>query len=133
MYNDIFNELHILFKKNIKVIAESTNVNPEIFQKNIKKKVQIINEKASKPRYVNLKAYACNLIMLFAIAIAIVPLMIHNATIEDTINYTINISKRKRMVEEINLYTMESIIQDRSIYGPGDSEKKLNFVINDLK
>jgi len=37
------------------------------------------------------------------------------------------------MVEEINLYTMESLFQDRSIYAPGECENKLKFVVSELK
>ncbi|ORX59239.1 hypothetical protein BCR36DRAFT_408745 [Piromyces finnis] len=129
----VFEDLHDLYKKNIKIIADSTNVNPEIFQKEIKKKVGMILEKSGKPRYNNTKAYICNLFMITSIVSFLVPFIICNNYIEDSISYAVNISDRKKMIEEINLYTMETVFQDRNIYPPGDSEIKLKFVLNKLK
>jgi len=68
-----------------------------MFQKNIKKKVESINEKASKNRYVNLKAYICNIIMLIAIVTATVPLLVNNYIRKKLLIFFLNILK-------INLY-----------------------------
>lgn len=44
--------------------------------KNVKKKVENINEKATKKKYVNLKAHICNIIMIISFAMVLSSLLV---------------------------------------------------------
>jgi len=47
-----------------------------MYQKNIKRKIENINEKATKKKYANLKAHICNIIMIISFVMIVSPLLV---------------------------------------------------------
>jgi len=113
--------------------TESITETYDVAFDNKNKKTNMEYQNSFSVYYKKYKGAIINILLIVSVLLLTLPIIIKDNSIVKSVNYNIEVGKRKDMVIFMTIFSYEVLVQDRYIYAPGTAEAYLNNEIKRLE
>ncbi|ORY19336.1 hypothetical protein LY90DRAFT_677099 [Neocallimastix californiae] len=118
------------FEDSIESITQIYDINYD----DKKKKFENVENNGSFMNYIyDMQGYLINILILFTALLIAIPIITKKYYMDKRVNFNLSTVERKEMIIDLNLYGLETIIQDMKAFVAGSPESLLNNKIIELE